>query len=203
MATRQSRSTGAVLGSLLLVVGVGLFLQPDEAQARDNGCHRRLKTAVMPLMNSGISGEARLCVRQSGVNGRLDVEHLVPGDAYTVWFVYFDDPAQCVGGGPGICGDADFGGAKPLGVFGRYDSAIGPRSGQEEFDGGVRGFRPREGSQVWLLMFGHGPADMADRSRLARQLLTPEDPAAGAPHLGNVVDGSLGRPAAIAIFNIP
>jgi hypothetical protein len=116
--------------------------------------------------------------------------------------VYLDDPSKCVGGGPGVCGDADFGGDKPLGVFGRYDSAVAPRDGEEEFEGRVRDLRPSKGAQIWLLVFGHGPADTADRSHLARQLLTPEDPAVGAPHLGNVVDGERGRPAAVAVFTI-
>jgi hypothetical protein len=66
----------------------------------------------------------------------------------------------------------------------------------------VRDLRPSKGAQIWLLVFGHGPADTADRSHLARQLLTPEDPAVGAPHLGNVVDGERGRPAAVAVFTI-
>jgi len=36
---------------------------------------------------------------------------------------------------------------------------------------------------------GHGEADFSDGRKLARQLMTPEDPDLGAPHLGNHVDG--------------
>jgi hypothetical protein len=39
--------------------------------------------------------------------------------------------------------------------------------------------------------------------QLGRQLLTAEDPTAGAPHLGNIVDGPGFMPTAIAVFNIP
>jgi hypothetical protein len=56
------------------------------------------------------------------------------------------------------------------------------------------------GSQVWMLMFGHLAADFNDRRQLARQLLTPEDPGAGFPHLGVAARG---YPAAIAIYEIP
>ena len=48
-------------------------------------------------------------------------------------------------------------------------------------------------------MFGHGAADLEDRTHLARQLLTPEDPLAGKPHLGNDVDGPLGTPVAVSV----
>lgn len=196
---RRSR----VIRSLLLVMALGLLFPSTEALADEGGCRGKLKATVAPLMEPNIAGKARLCINGDGVSGSFDVEHLQPRDAYTIWFVYFDDPTQCVGGGPGICGEADFGGDKPLGVFGRYDSAIGPADGEERFEGSVRGLRLRRGSQVWLLLFGHGPADTSDHSHLARQLLTPEDPLAGAPHLGNVIDGLRGKPAAVAVFNIP
>jgi hypothetical protein len=193
----------STLLAALLAAGAGVVATPATASADGDGCHRRLKAPVAALLEPDINGHARLCLGREGVSGRMEVGHLQPGHAYTVWFVYLDDPTKCVGGGPGVCGDADFAGAKPLGVFGRYDSAVAPRRGEEDFEGRVRGFRPRRGSQVWLLMFGHGPADTSDRSHLARQLLTPEDPAVGAPHLGNTVDGFLGTPAAIAVFTIP
>ena len=47
------------------------------------------------------------------------------------------------------------------------------------------------------LVFGHGAADITDGRRLARQLLTPEDPSIGAPHLGVSPDG---YPVANALF---
>jgi hypothetical protein len=193
----------AWMGRLLLVACVGLLCESNAlADDEGRGCERKIKATVVPLLGTGIAGQARLCISGQGVSGNMEVEHLRPGDAYTVWFIYFDDPSKCVGGGPGVCGDADFGGVKPLGVFGRYDSAVGPADGEEEFQGRVPGLRLSPGSQVWLLIFGHGQADRADGSHLARQLLTPEDPGAGAPHLGNVVDGPRGKPAAIAVFNI-
>ena len=69
--------------------------------------------------------------------------------------------------------------------------------------GRIGGFTPSNGAQIWMWIFGHGPADENDGRHLARQLLTPEDPSSGIPHLGNNVDGPLGFPAAVVIFDIP
>jgi hypothetical protein len=146
-----------------------------------------MKTSITPL-DTGIEGTVTLCVKADEVSGTVKTEHLQPGDAYTIWFVYFDDSSQC-GDGSGVCGAGpnDLGGDNPLGVFGRFDSAMGPANGKVDFAGSVRGLHLSSGSQVWLLMFGHGPADANDGRHLARQLLTPEDPNVGAPHLGNMV----------------
>ncbi len=79
----------------LLTAALGLLAAPADAVANDDECQRRLKGAVAPLMEPDISGRARLCIGRSGVSGRLDVEHLKRRHAYTVWFVYIDDPSQC------------------------------------------------------------------------------------------------------------
>jgi hypothetical protein len=200
MRTRQA----TLVRSLLLVIGLGLLFPWTEALASEGECHRKIKEDVISLLDPSIAvikGKATLCINRRGVSGSMEVEHLQPGNAYTVWFSYIDDLSPCVGAeDPSAC---LFGGDKPLGVFGRYDSAIGPADGEEEFAGRVRGLRLSSGSQVQLVLLGHGPADTTAHSHLARQLLTPEDPAAGAPHLGNVVDGPRFTPTAIAIFNIP
>lgn len=145
-------------------------------------------------------GTARLCISEHSLNATIRAKKLSPGHAYTVWWVYFDDPSQCAL--PYECDLVDFSGANPLGVFGRMDSAISPRRGVAKFKGSWRGMQPSNGAQVWLLVFGHGAADFADGRHLARQLLTPEDPNAGAPHLGNLIDGMLGFPAAVAVFDV-
>ena len=83
------------------------------------------------------------------------------------------------------------------------DSVVPHRDGSIRFSGNLRSFVPSSGSQVWLWIFGHGPADENDNKHRARQLLTPEDPTAGIPHLGNIVDGPRGYPAGVAVFDIP
>lgn len=55
-----------------------------------------------------------------------------------------------------------------------------------------------------MLIFGHGPAKTGDGRELARQLLTPEDPDSGAPHLG--IDGTQfmnSYPSSVVVIDIP
>lgn len=184
---------------------LGLLAGPALAQS-SQACQT---VEVIPI-SEPIEGSATFCTTHWGVKGHSEVTGLTKGNAYTVWFVYFDDPTQCVHGGPGVCGDADFfteapsGELDPLAVLGRFDSAVARRmNGNIKFRGRVRGMEPTSGSQVWLLTFGHGPADTSDGRRLARQLLTPEDPEIGVPHLGNHVDGPLWSPVSVAVFDIP
>ena len=211
MSMKTRRAT--LISSLLLVLGLGLFFAWTEALASEGGCRRKIKVDLAPMLEPDIVGEATLCINDrgvhTGVSGDIEAKHLQPSHAYTVWFFYWDDPSQCET--PFMCGSAlDFFGdatqqppVLPLVVFGRFDSAVGPADGEEDFEGRVRGLRLSRGSLVWLLIVGHGEVDANDPSHRARQLLTPEDPNAGAPHLGNVVDGFRGPPAAIAIFQLP
>jgi hypothetical protein len=70
------------------------------------------------------------------------------------------------------------------------------------FSGSVRGFRPAHNSLIMLFVFGHGQARYSDTRFLARQLLTPQDPGLGAPGLGTEIDGAVGVPKGIALFQI-
>ncbi len=138
---------------------------------------------------AGLSGSATMCVLPDGLRAQFRVKGLIPGDAYTIWWVYFDDPSMCHN--PGECGaDEDFGGDDPAAVFGRYGSLVANRNGNANLGDSLNGMMPSSGSQLILLMLSHGQANYADAKHMARQLLTPEDPAAGAPHLGNIIDGA-------------
>ncbi len=150
-------------------------------------------------LGAGIGGFSFLCVEPRSIQGQLQVEGLVPGDAYTVWWVYFDDPSQCETSGE--CGPPDLEGANPLGVFGRYGSVVAAPNGRAHINDRLNGMKPSSGSVVWIIMVAHGAAATSDGRQLARQLLTPEDPAAGAPHLG-VVDGPVGAPVALTVHVI-
>ncbi|NOX70137.1 MAG: hypothetical protein GXP15_13195 [Gammaproteobacteria bacterium] len=184
---------------LLLATVIALGATQSGAYAHKNNDNNCYKTAVESLdfVEMGVSGKAKLCVNESGLKGDLEVNHLTPGNPYTVWWVYIDDPG-CPGGGFFGC-IATFFGDDPLAVFGRMDSGISPHKGHLEFSDKLDDMQVRSGSQVWFLVFGHGPAS-TDGRLLARQLLTPEDPTAGAPHLG--VDAN-GYPTAVAIFELP
>ena len=145
------------------------------------------------------------------MSAEVKAKGLTSGNAYTFWFAYIDNPSLCTGGGPGVCAPPDFGTsapsgnatADPLGVFGRLDSTVvDKKNGKETFSGAIGGLRLSSGSLVILLLYDHGAAE-SDNRLLARQLLTPQDPAAGAPGLGIVADGSLFTERVIAVFNLP
>jgi len=144
---------------------------------------------------SGATGSGNMCATPGGLKAQMSVEGLIPGNSYTVWWVYFDNQvnneSQCVGGFPfvGACGFGDFGGDNPVAVFGLLGSVVAADSGKAHFGDQLNGMQISSGSEVWLLMFGHGEADMEDNRQLARQLLTPEDPTAGFPHLGVAANG--------------
>lgn len=171
-----------------------------------------------------LSGKGTVCVTEFGLWSSMKVRGLTAGNAYTTWWVYIDDAESCANfplpvpevipfpepeNFAGPCGLADFftqdpSGEflNPLAVFGRMDSAIAGQHRKTRFAGDLRDFTPSSGSQVWLFIFGHGPADQSDKRQLARQLLTPEDPGSGAPHLG--IEGRpYGYPAGVVVIDIP
>ena len=193
----------------LFATTLSLFAAPTSVQAQDRSdC---LKSPVMPQGGSGMTGGARLCFSADGVRVRILVHNLVPGRAYTVWFVYFDDPAKCITA-PGTanpCGPPDLikpvpsatdPNAAPAGVFGRMDSAVADEVGEAMFSGKLQDFHVSPGSHVHLGIFVHDPASDNNQVR-ARQLLTPENAHLGFPGLGLATQR--GFLAGAAIFHIP
>ena len=200
------------LVSLTLLLGLGMMHPFDHATARTK-CY---EPDLVPV-GTEVLREATLCVSDNEVRAEMKAKGLTSGNAYTFWFAYVDNPLLC-SGGPGVCGGPDFGAgdpmADPLGVFGRFDSTVADRDGngkgrhkdktvQENFSGAINGLRLSSGSLVILLLYDHGVASTMDNRYRARQLLTPQDPATGAPGLGVVADGNGFTPAAVAIFNLP
>lgn len=200
---------------LLLLTGL-MLIPVAQAHAKGGGQYGcGLEQAVaFPFFEPNVEGRGVMCVLPGGLRGHLSLTNLVPGNAYTVWWTYQDDPALCTSdstatggasltGGESPCEYADFltqsDGSPPLGVFGRMASGVAPASGRLTFRGTLGGMQPSPGSEVWFWVFTHGPMAV-DGAALSRQLLTPEDPNAGAPHLGNTVDGQLGFPAATVVF---
>ena len=203
--------------STVLVAVFGVCSPVDEARASGYwNCDREPVVDLLEFEQtaSETSGYGTVCVTWRGLHSNIWVRGLTKGFAYTVWWVYIDDTEDCAGvdtppfveppGYAGPCGFKDFLGDNPLVVFGRMDSAIPGHHGWTRFSGSLRGMKPSHGSQVWLLIFGHGPAKTEDGRELARQLLTPEDPNAGAPHLGIVGTEFMNSwPSSVVVFDIP
>lgn len=193
--------------TLTLLLLMGMFYPLTRATAHT----RCYEPDLVPVGNEFLR-DATLCIdTKDGVSAEIKAKGLVFGNAHTFWFAYVDQPSLCTGGGPGVCAPPDFGAlapsgnamADPLGVFGRLDSTVvDKKNGRETFSGAIGGLRLSSGSLVILLLYDHGTAK-SDNRLLARQLLTPEDPAAGAPSLGIVASGSLFTERVIAVFNLP
>jgi len=180
-----------------------LLLHPSLPVADDSsGCDDgvALNTSLVTMKNSGVTGSAKMCITASGVHTRITAHHLTSGNPYTVWFVYFDNPQNCLS--PGHCtpGDTTTPSADPEGALGRYDSIVASGS-RGTFSGHV-GLIPSSGSEVHLPIFAHGSLSSDGHIR-ARQLLTPQDPSLGAPGLGTSSDGTKGSPVAVAVFKVP
>ena len=220
-----------MLKTTLALVTIGLTLLTLPAQAVRADDHDRSYCDTEPLSNlwepnilgNTLTGKGKVCVTPQGLKSNMTVRGLTPGFAYTVWWVYIDRPDLCVPvwldppavpfpeprNYAGACSFVDFftfdqgaGILDPLVVFGRMDSAIPKEDGVTRFSGTLNGMKPSPGSQIWMLVFGHGPADMSDGRQLARQLLTPEDPLSGIPHLG--IEGRpFGYPSNVVVITVP
>jgi hypothetical protein len=115
-----------LLTMFLLALGTGPAQADDECSEQD----------IIPLGQS-IAGKATLCVTGQGVHGRMRAKDLAPGEAYTLWLIYIDDPTVCDPSTLDCFDDAD-----PEGVFGRFDSAVAGKNGKVGFSGSVQGMVP-------------------------------------------------------------
>lgn len=190
------RLINVVLGVTFL--GVSAPAWADEKTSGDCG---GIKTGLVSLApTQPIAGTTTLCVSGSGVDVKVKVMGLLQGNAYTTWFVYIDKPGMCEH--PGVCDSAsDYVGNDPVGVLGRMDSGVVSRPGQITFSTSIPGLRLSPGSQVQIILFGHGMASSSNKTR-ARQLLTPQDPGLGSA-LGAPIDGPVGVPVGISVFTAP
>lgn len=190
----------AMTKNLLVHPSHAAMAQDDQG---DTDCDGVTMTQSLKTLNSsGVTGTASLCIGANGVRGHINAASLTAANAYTVWFVYFDNPSNCMN--PGQCTPADtvLPLANPEGVFGRFDSTVA-NGDNTEFFGRVGGMQLSSGSEVHLPVFNHGAASTSDGRFRARELLTPQNPNLGAPGLGTSTDGVLGKPVAVAIFSIP
>jgi hypothetical protein len=183
----------AVLIVLLLAASVPEIMASDE-------CGANQSQPVLPRNGSFVSGQATLVVNDDGADVVIRAENLTPGVAYTAWFLYFGSTEQCLV--PHQCGNADLTApaANPAGVLGRMDSAVSGSNGRLTFRGTLRDFHVSAGSSVHIAVYAHGPVNSTDNQARARQLLTPESPALGAPGLG--VGAAKGLLTGGAVFDI-
>jgi hypothetical protein len=185
-----------LVSSSLLIVSAVVVCGFTEAQA---ACHKQAIGAAQET----ITGTAFLCTGKDGVTAKLEARGLTPGDVYTFWFIYIPDGTACAAD-QATCFGASAGGGQqnvvPAEAFGRLTDVVAPSNGKSTISGSIPGLLLSSGSQVWLLLKGHGTANTSDNLARARQMLTPEDPTVGAPNLG-IIGGNAADNAALTIFN--
>lgn len=194
---KNSRILRFLVSSSLLIVGATLLCSFTDVQA---GCQKE----PIAALQEAVTGKVFLCQEPGDVNARLEVSGLTPGNAYSVWFIYVDNAAKCTAEGEAVCFGANGTGGDKFSVpdeaFGRLANVVAAKNGKATISGDVPGLQLSSGSQVWLLMKGHGPANTGDNLARARQLLTPEDQTVGAPNLG-IVGGNVADFTSLNIFD--
>lgn len=116
---------------------------------------------------------ASLTRTKNGVNFRFDTNSLVPGDAYTLWVVIFNEPGQC-GTAPATCSPNDlfnpdakpdmlYGAGSLVGSSGRATFAgrtkVGDVSGSVQAPVGLlsNGLINPHGAEIHFVVHHHGP----------------------------------------------
>jgi hypothetical protein len=101
----------------------------DQQLAADE-CTTNQSQPVIAENGSSVSGHGTLVISDVGADVVIRAENLTPGVAYTAWFVYFNNTAQCLV--PHQCGSADLimPPSDPAGVVGRMDSAVAGANGK-------------------------------------------------------------------------
>jgi len=139
----------AALLGLLLATSTPKIMAADE-------CNADQRRPVIAENGSSVSGHGTLDVDNEEVHVLVRAKNLTPGVAYTAWFVYFNDTAQCLV--PYQCAPPDLTmpPSNPAGVFGRMDSAVAGKNGALTFKGTFRDFRVSAGSAIHIALFAHG-----------------------------------------------
>jgi hypothetical protein len=189
------------IAAVVLVVGVILLRPPTEViPARwlsGFGCY---DTPVAPVGRSGVSGAAVLCISNTGVYPSIRAKGLTPGSTYSVWYLYLDRPPTCP---PEGCVTGDLFGLDTAGSVGWLATQPAGPDGEASFVGLFRDLSPPHGSQLTLLIVGHGTADTAPAPGRPSQQATALTPEAATVTPGLAITDDPSPVIARAIFRLP
>lgn len=173
---------GAVFTAALLLIGPSGDAGADSANGK-RGRANRERTSVQPIRVFGagtlVPGGGSLLTRfRDGVYMSLHSFGLVPGEAVTAWWVFFNDPKDCA---TSPCTAADLANAEAepslvyatgrvVGADGTADfgafRAVGDATGAVSGAGLLNAFK----AEIHLVVRSHGAALMDDPQALAAQL---------------------------------
>jgi len=190
--------------SIVLALGTlaagGLTLRdavptPELSHAMMPGC---FDAPIAPLDDSGIAGQAALCLTDEAVRPSLRVANLTPDTAYQVVFAYFEEPGACQSF---PCSQADLRADGTGGTLARMDATIAGGARRAEFWGDFRNLVLTRRAQVTLTLFDRGSAQGVTGQRRAHLLLAlpgaPPDERSGS---NGTTTAPQGRRVAQAIF---
>ena len=173
----------------LMLVGLVLVI----SQAVHAGTPPREAVDVQSLkeFGTGVVTTGAVILTRDFVNGRLngDVSStaLMPGDAYSIWWVIFNFPQHCavpyacagsdIGGSPKAQASAIWGGGFVADQFGTANASLGlvkgPTVGREILAGSDAGLISLQDAEIHVVLRTHGPVGVA--GPVDRQIGTAND----------------------------
>lgn len=164
---RQLTAAGALVALTAAVAAQGL-------SAQGRGSARTVSPVYSTWDSSTVLGSSGLVRTAEAISAALHTSSLPPGQAITLWFGVFNNPAACATspctladvGNPAVRADFLWGGGHIVGNSGLGTFAgrlpVGDASGSVfiEFGmpGAAIGLEDPWGAEVWLLLHSHGPA---------------------------------------------
>jgi hypothetical protein len=102
-----------------------------------------------------IRGASHLCYAESGIKAAIDAENLEPGEMYTAWLAYIDAPGTC---SATPCPLPEMMRLNPPPPIMRFDGVVADDTRRATLSSVFRGLTPAAGTQIQLLLVGHGRA---------------------------------------------
>ena len=183
----------AIRRSIPILRGSGLFIITSAATDLMVPTGSTFNTDIFPFSDPTMDlGDATFTRTLDGVTITADADGLIAGNAYTMWWVIWNDPTQCAV----VCGEADLGAPGNVILLGG-NGIVASEAGTASFTshltvGGPMPDGPIPGpltnpiaATIHLVLRDHGPALTGDA--LIAQLTTFEATAADAASVG---DGS-------------
>ncbi len=136
----------------LVAVAVALFVIIVLAGAQSPNAADQDFASVKLIANGTVVGSAKLVRNDNGITCVIHTSNLVPGDAYSVWWVFPDESLvlNATGGIAGDDGTATFAGHLSTGAIPPADGSVVLSSGDGFFD------QPRTDT-VTVIVRHHGP----------------------------------------------
>ncbi|MGB5692950.1 MAG: hypothetical protein WBM43_10120 [Flavobacteriaceae bacterium] len=171
------KTTMKLLFALLLFVGTSCSDEPDEAELTtvNASANSKSSTAVFNAITGEVIGTSVLHRNSNGVTVNFKTTDLMPGHTYTLWWVVWNKPENCIV--PGECSEADFANALDVEVQLLYAAGhVAGNNGKGNFSGHLNenddsgsihelfglpnfgGLHNAETAEIHAVLRSHGPA---------------------------------------------